>query len=452
MVSYLLGKRHTHAARSVVNRMLKEGFVVSDENEAFLAGIEGLEAQERVFQGGSEDVEGKLMDESLQKMSGLFEKLSEDSIASLLKTLRTHGATEEFLAALVGLYAQRQGEAYHPRSDLLGYVALQAARAGDLQAALDLLTSRPSLAEKAKERDLQRTFVDVLSVIRDKELGGEQLTQRVVEALSKIGVRPDTAMFNVLLSREVRMGYVDEALGLYDVMQSLSGDLVLPDEYTYGSMFALHRTVVTRIARNHSSANVLRPEDCRKVFQDMWKDSRREAYPVQLSTPLLNVALKAFLRHRDYAGAHSVLSMFSERGVQVDHRTWYSVVKAVIRRLFQDLGSKDAMLTWGQRFLGVEGRTEIDEEMVEYILELVARNEFSVKTPFWPPSDDIMALPAGYEIPSMEMMHSQKRPEPLDFEYPAVPLMRLLERAILAEKAPGTVRSALARARREMDS
>ena len=184
---------------------------------------------------------------------------------------------------------------------------------------------------------------------------------------------------------------------------------------------------------------------------------------MEMTTSVLNTAVWAFLRQRDYAGLVVVLNSFDVHRVPLDHHTYYSIMKHLVGRIWIEVTSKRLIsrlqVKWCDRFLGVHfNEIKLSEDLVQHILFLVSRTTFVLDAPFHPleePSkyDDN----GGYKIPTMEMMQSVDTPDPQDFKYHVVPLKRLVRRAILANlpddsttKASKRVNAAVSNAKREM--
>jgi hypothetical protein len=180
------------------------------------------------------------------------------------------------------------------------------------------------------------------------------------------------------------------------------------------------------------------------------------------STTLMNVILRAFIRQRDYAGAFVVLSSYSLFHVPLDHRTYYRVVKHVVRRIWLEITKQyKGEIGWSILFLGLRDyrQVELNEDLVRNLLAFISQDTFHLISPLYASRHHMPPTNADrrYKLPSMEMMESVFLPEPQDFHYDPVPLKRILRRAILAKlrledrnAGPAEVSKAIADAKVDM--
>ena len=281
------------------------------------------------------------------------------------------------------------------------------------------------------------------------------------------GLPLQISVFNILLSREVRSGKPRNALAMYSALKGM--DFMFPDAFTFGSLFTLYRGIRPRIMRKL----VPTPESThliplRQLYSEFIDATQRTHFPVEMTTSLLSVALRAFLRQRDYAGAFVILGTFSYYRLPLDHHTYYVIMKHLVGRIWIEttikrLLSPQPEVKWSDRFLGVDNFKDVKlgEDLVHHIFFLISRKQFELDAPLHPLKD---VLPSKYDdrgkyrVPTMEMMQSVDTPDPQDFKYHVVPLKRLLRRAILAnlsedgDFAEGKkgVSAAVAEAKKEM--
>ena len=104
------------------------------------------------------------------------------------------------------------------------------------------------------------------------------------------------------------------------------------------------------------------------------------------STTLMNVILRAFIRQRDYAGAFVVLNSYSLFNVPLDHRTYYRVVKHVVRRIWLEISKQyKGNVGWSIMFLGMQDyrQVELNEDLVRNLLAFVSHDTFHLISPLY---------------------------------------------------------------------
>jgi hypothetical protein len=258
--------------------------------------------------------------------------------------------------------------------------------------------------------------------------------------MTKQGLSITLPALNILLSREVRLGNHQSAIGIYSMLKEMRRTKkIFPDSLTFGSMFLLYRMMSPKSVRNHHHKNVDSPFPPRALFRDfmMAAKPKSKAERIVPSSTLMNVILRAFIRQRDYAGAFVVLGSFSIFKVPLDHRTYYRVVKHVVRRIWLEASQPyRGKVGWCLNFLGVPEYRHItlNEDLLRNLLAFVSVDTFHLTSPLYaslrlkPPTKDHIR----YKLPSMLMMHSVLLPNPRNFHYEPVPLKRILRRALLA--------------------
>jgi len=291
-------------------------------------------------------------------------------------------------------------------------------------------------------RAVHRAF---LVTLRDSRPFDRHSFMKLLSAMNDAGLSIDTNLINILISREVRLKRTGQALFLYNEMKK-NPDL-LPDSYTFGSLFAMYRRIQPGSLRQFSAAPDL-ASPIRLLFQELVQSTERLEHPVKPNTALLNAALRAFMRQRDYVAAIVVIQSFERYHVPLDHKTYYCVIKLLVRRIWAEVqGSRPRdQVRWVDRFLGVQHYTEIvlDRTLVHDIFAILRQKDFDVSAPLYipkrarrrrfpaQPSFSSGSQKAYYAFPTMLMMESIERPEPEDFVYEPVPLIRILSRAAVA--------------------
>ena len=288
-----------------------------------------------------------------------------------------------------------------------------------------------------------------LATLRDSRPFDHHSFVKLLSAMNDAGILIDTAILNILISREVRLKRVGQAWFLYNEMKK--NPELLPDSYTFGSLFAMHRRIRPASLRQFSAAaeSTSPTLPLRLLFKELVQSTERLDHPVKPNITLLNAALRAFMRQRDYVAAIIVIQSFERYRLPLDHKTYYCVVKLLVRRIWAEVqGSRPRdQVRWVDRFLGVQHYTEIllNQTLVHDIFTVLRQKDFDVSAPLYvpkrvgrrrfptqPPPFSSDTQGAYYAFPTMSMMESVERPEPEDFVYEPIPLIRLLSRAAVA--------------------
>ncbi|KAF8812748.1 hypothetical protein BYT27DRAFT_6407098 [Phlegmacium glaucopus] len=179
---------------------------------------------------------------------------------------------------------------------------------------------------------------------------------RVLDLMTTQGLAPSLATINILLSREVRLGNYRAAIAMYSMLKGMRMTRkISPDSFKFGSMFLLYRMIRPRAIRKHH--DLASPFPPRALYHDFMLAVKPKGHTKRIvpSTTLMNVILHAFIRQRDYAGAFVVLNSYSLFNVPLDHRTYYRVIKHVVRRIWLEVSKQyRGEVGWSVVFLGVQ--------------------------------------------------------------------------------------------------
>jgi hypothetical protein len=183
---------------------------------------------------------------------------------------------------------------------------------------------------------------------------------------------------------------------------------------------------------------------------------------IVINSRVLNIALKAFLRERDYPAAFLVIRSFGRLKQRADTKTYYSVMKHVMNRIRTDIKRvrMSGESRWGDRFLGVPPhqhmyKMPVDEELANKVLVYGKRIPFDVTKSVVDvelkddstPGKDSQDMPTPEQkrqihlTPTLEMMDGDE-PAPQNPGFSLTPLKKILKRAVLADlmdPAKGTV-------------
>lgn len=364
----------------------------------------------------------------------------EADLLCVLDNMVEGGIDCQVMARACECFLANRDAGYVPSAKLLRAAVVAFIHADKVDQAFALLDH---VGLQACHRSVGQPF---LVALRDTRPLDHQSFKKILSAMSNAGISSDISLLNVLISREVRLNRAANALSMYNDIKKNSE--LLPDSYTFGSLFAMYRRIRPLSFKRYSAAAKLASPalPLRQLFNDFISSTKRSENPVQPNTCLLNTALRAFMRQRDYAGAIVVIQSFARFNVALDHKSYYFVMKLIVRRIWAEVQASrpKEQVRWVDRFLGVYHYTDISltATLVHDILAAVGQKEFDVSTPLYMPMQARrhrmsyhrrIQENAHYLLPTMRMMENIERPDPADFIYEPVPLVRILSRALFAD-------------------
>ncbi|RDB20228.1 hypothetical protein Hypma_012644 [Hypsizygus marmoreus] len=229
---------------------------------------------------------------------------------------------------------------------------------------------------------------------------------------------------NALISRELRRRSLQGVFSMYLAMK-----------LSLTSSFSPNRT--TFVIPTQPSVSWLR----QSYFPNRDLLFFRERTSFEVTSRLLNIALRAFIQTEDYAGVYVVLRTFGIFRLPVSTKTYLIVTRHIIKRLRWDISKayKVEEPRWGNLFLGIPEvwalhklNKQSDRELVEKILASAAWSDFPLTGPLlgYTSEDEKVA----YTTPTTAMINGEAVvPERMRFHL--LPLQRIIRRAILASAA-----------------
>lgn len=367
-------------------------------------------------------------------------KTREADFIRALDVIKEVGVNQELVARVCSSFLANRDAGYIPNSEIVRMAIEAFIHADKVDEAFALLHR---VGIQSGKRPIHRKF---LANLRDSRPLDHHSFSKLLSAVDAAGIPLDTSLFNVLIAREVRLNRAVNALSMFDEMKK--NPHLSPDSYTFGSLFSMYRGIRPRSVRYFSRAQTMAipTYPLRELFCELVESSKRVEKPVRPNTTLLNTALRAFMRQRDYAGALTVINSYGLFQVPLDNKSYYSVVKLLIRRVWAEVQGSRLKETerWVDRFLGVEHYSDIvlSTSLVHEIFTVLRRKDFDVSLPIHlPRASRFRRLrhlghrnrEEEHSFPTIRMMESLELPEPVDFYYDPVPLIRLLSRAIFAD-------------------
>ena len=490
-ISLLINQNRFLAATSVCARMIKSGLIPSLGLSAKLLAMAITMSPEKENVAISGILEGMFSDPHF----------SESMLEEALQVMIALGAPRKLIIDTIENFIETKSEDYTPGKFLLAKLVDAQVRNDRLGEALETLAEYEeavaSTSDTSDSTSAQVPYVAIMSAIRDTETWNSAAVNQVLEIMRTNNIQPSTAVFNVLISNEVRKSSLYNAFSIYAILKVMADNVptVVPDAYTFGSLFnalcrmykpeARNKKVQKRGGTKDEANIILSP---RRLFFDMiqrYHDQPRLLMtevgarpPKPGSTPpptstlpapppfepnptLLNLTFRCFIRARDYAAAIVAISSFRDLEQNVTPRTYYIILKHIMNRIRWDIKRHrmPGESRWGDRFLGVFPHTiiwqmDVDERLAKRVLEYVKGDKFDVKRGLlegapWAevlgkkepasstPPKRVKGLRKDKETdkfitPTFGMMEDDE-PVPAGTRFSAIPLMRLLQRALWAE-------------------
>ena len=456
VITFLVGRQYAQEAVLLYQRMHEAGLMSSTVLDAKMLAIALAVSRE-------------FPQPLILRLAPIFTdpRYTEKDFSGLLKTMTTYGVDKDIICTLVESFIATRRPSYIIRPEFLAPLLSARARSGDVDVALEILDqfSGANQPNRAARASVHAPYVQVLAALQETRTWDTASVNRVLDLMMAQGLAPNLATMNILLSREVRLGNHRTAIGMYSMLKEMRiTRKISPDSYTFGSMFLLYRMIRPRAVRKHHHNDLASPFPPRALYHDFILAAKPKGHTERIlpSTTLMNVILRAFIRQRDYAGAFVVLNSYSFFNIPLDHRTYYRVVKHIVRRIWLEISKQyRGEVGWSIMFLGVRDyrHVELNEDLVKNLLAFVSQDTFHLVSPLYAsprhapsPNADVK-----YKLPTMEMMESVFPHGPQDFYYDPIPLKRILRRAILANlrladenAGPAEVSKAIADAKADM--
>lgn len=448
-ISILMAHRRFVEAETVHGRMLKKGLFPSPTTTVHMA-LVGLfldpNFKTRVASGNF-----------LPSLDEVFAR--KDYSEHRFRELFDFFVKSNYPPRLVNFIAQRyivaRGPKYQLSPSLISKIVAMKAKEGKLEEALDWASQlhehkAMSAAQVINENALPRAdpavlrpYVSVLTNIKRTASWNTEATTKVLEHMQQACLRPDIVVMNTLLALEVSRHNLRTTFALYEVIVQLSKSepRIIPDRFTYGSLFQVlvrlynptARTVFTRMYKKPN--NIIPP---RELFRDMlsYAGSLLSIEPV-VNTYVLNLAIRTFLYRHDYPAAFVAARAFFALNVRPNVETYRTILKHLSERILREvtIPHEPGITTWGDRMLMKRSgasiqSTQMPERFITYLLGVcqVPKIEGKFRPRF-------TRAKREYKIPTLGMI-TRKEPVPLPDEYDSTPLERVLRRAIAANRLP----------------
>ncbi|KAF9558186.1 hypothetical protein CPC08DRAFT_764114 [Agrocybe pediades] len=439
IISSLLYIQQYELAESVYKRMVKKGFTPS--TRIIL----------QLLTPGLKDAD----EATIRHLIHLVQDPTyrEKDMVAYLKYTHKLKIPDEVIAPIVEGFRLSRGPEFRPPVIFLKVFVTSAARLGNIEDAFQILENypQPTNLKAAPQRGIFSAYMGLLATLRETRKWNDQLCNRVLQLMSKRGRWAKVQLFDELIAGEMSIGNGEVALFIFSMLKEMIENAeakIAPTIHTFDYIMDLYRAMdpntLKAFQQAESGAHTpLRP--LLRFFLRAFSNTRERIY---LSSHM-NLAIRAFMAHRDYAGALMVLDTFVSHGAKVDNKTYNAIVKLLMLRTSQDMHTRRIVSVprWGDRFLGIvfkDTRVEFSVKLVNHILYLVTRKRFDVEKPLyaqWGVSfrEINVHYQSQYYVPTFEQMKEPLLPPKEREYYDPVPLRRLLCRAILAEDPEGGI-------------
>lgn len=426
VISTLLLNRCFADATTVYHRMLSEGFAPSIKTESRILAV-GLAAAPTP--------------EAYKEVQTVFEKLfasdgfTEDGVLELLAFVRGLDFTPQACVAVIYMFIESRDDDYLPPPKIVNLLVAMQTRANMMDDAFATLSqydlSNPS------------PYISAISGMNEVDPFDAASVDRALLLMRERDVDVNTALFNVLIRREVDRRSLYKAFSLYHSVLELSETTsISPDANTFESLFEGVRRLYDpshRASKHRSNRlHVLSP---RQLYRDMLlihSKSVAHSRKLRMSSHLLTTALHMLLAKNDYAGAFVVLRSFAQHNLPLFPSTYSIVLKKLYFRMHYGSNfQKDKLESpWRKRFnIPSLDKVLFNDELMDHLLRL----EAGLGEPQTAPRRADRRR-RRYMVPTVPMMQGKVNC-PSSVILDSIPLERLLRRAIIAdfEEKKGTL-------------
>lgn len=326
-------------AKEILRSMMDEGFVPSLSLRTRMACIAVLTkgAQEEVL---LELLQGPLADPSFAELA-------------LYQLLRFLGNTMRFspsnLDIIVQSWAKHHGQI--SRKSTLSYLIQIHVKHGQLEDAKAWLqhnTGHDTTVVAARYTDLISGFL--------RREHTDELTVTIAD-MQKAGVAPDLAVFNTIIFGHIKRLHFKDALATYNLLFRSRGNKLTPDKYTFTNMFTMYLKTLRPEFQVYSAKRAQLPSP-RKLYNNLIEchliqTGGRFALKSNVLTPnVLNLALKLFLRKKDYEAAYNVFQTFRICQLPANAATVGIVLRPLLAKIRKERRRVLKKDTWVRTLLG----------------------------------------------------------------------------------------------------
>ena len=199
------------------------------------------------------------------------------------------------------------------------------------------------------------SFTDLITGFTSRE-HADELTATIAK-MQKAGVAPDLAVFNTVIFGHIKRLHFLDALSTYNLLFSSRGDNLTPDKYTFTNMFTMYLKSLKPEFQVFSVKRAQLPPP-RELYKDLIEchfirsGGRPAVQSNVLATNVLNLALRLFLRTKDYEAASIVLHTFRICQLPANATTVRIVLQPLVAKIWKERRTMAKRDAWVRTLLG----------------------------------------------------------------------------------------------------
>lgn len=443
IISSLLGHNLIQPALLIYARMLDERLIPSLFTRLQMEAMTIIHAR----------MDASAVHERLMKLYA-EESFDEARLGELITVLEEGvetGYPAHIINKLVKLFIRTQGAGYKPPAALICRLVDLLVKNGLKEQATSWLDVAQELSDSTEEPS-PSPYVTYLEALSEFDPTNITAQLDVMEKMQQNHITPNVSVYNTLIAAQIRLGHFESACNLYSALLQLRPDsdlpspkpTIIPTAPTFAHMFSVIREIdVIRGVRSRWYKRPKNAPSARKLYGDMVESHLIETRgrPRQPSSVInpnsVHLALRTFVTLSDYTGAFIALRSFGMYGIPVSLRTYRMVVKGLLQRMHHELGSARGIdeRRWVDVLLGREEGSHhppgMTADAVVQLMQFGLDNRITLDD--LPNIEDLDDVDEQIShIPSLALIMGQELPTE-DVAYSAIPLQRILRRAILAQ-------------------
>jgi len=325
-------------AKEIQGTMIDEGFIPSLSLRTRMASI-------AVLTKGAEEV---VLLELLQAPLA-DSKFTELALYQLIRFLGdTIGFSPSSIDDIVQTWVKHHGQIFKKSLSYLIQIHVKRGQLENARAWLQRSIDQGTTLDAAPFTDLMTGFVHRKHT--------DELTATIA-SMQKAGVAPDLAVFNTIIFGHIKRLHFKDAIAAYNLLFSSRGKELTPDKYTFTNMFTMYLKGLKPRFRVHSITKARLPPP-RKLYNNLIEchliqtGGRLSLQSETLTTSVLNLALRLFMRTRDYEAAYNLLRTFDICQVPADSTTVSTILRPLLAKIWRERRKAAKNDTWLRTLLG----------------------------------------------------------------------------------------------------
>ncbi|TFY67527.1 hypothetical protein EVJ58_g1576 [Rhodofomes roseus] len=247
----------------------------------------------------------------------------------------------------------------------------------------------------------------------DGSSGDDELYLWIIQRMREFQIQPDLPFYNALLFAEFARRRYEHAFKIYALLKSSDDPAVTPDGLTFTTLFRVQLDMSRPdTQRMRSMPGAPSP---RQLYREMiaCHVSRTDnGLEGTLTDSTLVLALRVFMKRRDYAAAFVALKTIQHCKMPIDLEMYHRILAFLMQRIEQQLSSvavrRGPRSSWSYRFLGLataptKQRPVYDPRVLDAVLRIGM----------------IRRLSLDYVAPQLELTDDDPPEERPDFDAPA---------------------------------